>query len=349
MQSTFLKAIKCQPVDHIPVWFMRQAGRYMQEFRTLREKYTFMELIRTPELAAEVTMQPIRTFGFDAAIQFCDILVMADAFDLGFTYVDKQGPVIGRKLKCSEDLLNISLDSVQERLQYVFEGIRCTKHQLKPHQTPLIGFAGAPFTIAQYLVGEEFKKDEKKTVAWCLTHGDFMHEVLELITQATILYLKGQVQAGVDALQIFESWNSALSWTTSKELSAYYIKKIIHAVKAEYDIPIALFGTANSNFYSQHLDSGMDVISFDAKIDLSKAREQIPKHIALQGNLDAHFLLGPKAALVNEVDRILNSMQGENGFIFNLGHGILPETPEENVRLVVDRIHSHKASKGDFS
>lgn len=342
MESSYLKALKCEPVDHIPVWFMRQAGRYMKDFRDMRQKYSFLELIHTPELAAEVTMQPIHTFGMDAAIIFSDILVLADAFDLDFTYVDKLGPKMGRKLACSKDLHKISLDSIDEKLSYVYEAIKCTKEKLKKFNTPLIGFCGAPFTLASYCVGEDFNGDDKKAIKWFTKHQTFMHEVLEFICQASIRYLKGQVRAGANALQIFESWNSWLSWTSSKELSVHYIKKIIEGVKCEFkDIPITVFGTANSIFYPQFIDSGTNGISFDAKIEISEARKNIPKNIAVQGNLDSYYLFADKKMLLKEVDRILSSMEGKKGFIFNLGHGVMPETSEELVRCVVDRVRSY--------
>lgn len=341
MESAYLKALKCEPVDHIPVWFMRQAGRYMKDFRNLREKYSFLELVHTPELAAEVTMQPIRSFGMDAAIIFSDILVLADAFDLDFTYVDKLGPKMGKKLSCTEDLRRISLEAVEEKLDYVFAAIKCAKQQLKHYRTPLIGFCGAPFTLASYCVGEEFHGDDKKALKWFTSHQPFMHEVLEFITQASIKYLKGQIRAGADALQIFESWNSWLSWTSSRHFSVHYINKIIQGVKSEYkEIPITVFGTANSSFYTQFSDSQADAISFDAKINLSEARAKLPSNMAVQGNLDSYFLFADKRALLQEVDRILLSMQGQKGFIFNLGHGVMPETSEEIVRCVVERVQT---------
>jgi len=345
VKSTYLQALKCESVDHTPVWFMRQAGRYMKDFRKMRETYTFMDLVRTPELAAEVTMQPIRSFGMDAAIIFSDILVLADAFNLDFTYIDKLGPQIGKKLTVSKDILDIPLDAIEEKLAYVFQAIKCTKEQLKEYHTPLIGFAAAPFTLASYVIGEDFKGDDKKMIKWCMSHIDFVHEALEFISEATIRYLKAQVKAGVDALQIFESWNSYLSWKLSEEFSAPYIKKIIKAVKETCNVPITIFGTANSNYYSQLLNSGTNAISFDAKINIAEARKNIPKNIAVQGNLDSFFLFRDRKTLMNEVDRILLSMQDHQGFIFNLGHGVMPETPEDAIKSVIDRVHCFSSLK----
>jgi uroporphyrinogen decarboxylase len=341
MTYTYVQAARGHKTSHVPIWFMRQAGRYMQSFRKIREKYSFLQLVRTPELAAEVTLQPIRAYGFDAAILFSDILVMADVFDLDLSYIEGTGPRIGKRICHKGDLQPLSPHVVNEKLSYVMQAITCTKEQLKPLHTPLIGFCGAPFTVASYMLGDS-QGDAKKTIKWCMRHQELLHEVLAILSDASIVYLKAQAAAGVDALQIFESWNSWLSWTGAEEFSTRYIQRIIREVKGEYDIPITVFGTANSNFYPQLISSGADVIGFDSKIDLGSIKETIPQRIGIQGNLDPHFFFGSKAQLLAEVDRILSSMSDRNAFIFNLGHGILPETPEDMVKLVVDRVKGYK-------
>jgi len=342
MNSAYLKATRGNNSSHVPIWFMRQAGRYMSSFQKLRQKYSFLELIHTPELAAEVTMQPIDAFGFDAAIIFSDILVMADLYDLDLSYIEGQGPRIGKRVYDANALKTVTGDDIEAKLGYVTSAIRCTKELLAPSKTPLIGFCGAPFTVASYMVGEDFRGDGKKTIKWCMRNQEALHGILEKLADASIEYLKAQVKAGADALQIFESWNSYLSWKGSEEFSVQYIKRIIDGVKATCDVPITVFGTANSNYFSQLVTTDADVIAFDSKIDLHCVQKSMPAHIGIQGNLDPHFLFGSKAKLIDEVDRILDAMEGRSNFIFNLGHGVLPETPEAMVALVVDRVKKRK-------
>lgn len=342
MESNYLKAARCKSVNKIPIWMMRQAGRYMESFRNLRKKYGFLELVRTPELAAEVTMQPIDAFHFDAAIIFSDILVLADALGCGFTYIDNVGPKIEKRILNMHDLNQLTVNGIEANLHYVFEAIRLAKQRLRPKGIPLIGFSGAPFTLASYMMGEAGKGDMKKSMNWYFQNIEFVERTLEVLTEASIRYLRGQILAGADSIQIFESWNDVLPHSLVEKFSIRHIKKITDALTAEFDIPIAIFGTANSVFYPLLGKAGVNIISFDSKIDLIQARQSLPSNIAIQGNLDSNFLFSPKKILLEEVHRILDSMKGRQGFIFNLGHGVLQHTPEENVQLVVDCVHSYK-------
>lgn len=340
-QSPYLKATRGESPPHVPIWMMRQAGRYMQAFRDLRARHSFMKVLKTPELALEVTLQPIRAFGMDAAILFSDILVIADALDCGLEYQDQQGPSISKPIRTMEDIENLPLEYLEERLQYVFEAVKLVKKELEPLGIPLIGFAGAPFTLASYLMGE--KHDLGQFLKTYYTQPELVRSLLEVLTAVTIRYLNALVEAGVDALQIFDSWSNVLNWSLFQQLSSAYLKQIVEGVLRPADLPITLFGTANSVFYPLLIDCGAQVISFDSKIDLGRVKKELPAHLGIQGNLDPYFLLAPRSILTKEVSSILKSMESHPGFIFNLGHGVLPNTPEDNVKLVVELTQQHRS------
>lgn len=311
----------------------------MKAFRTLRTRYSFIEILKNPELAVEVTMQPIEAFGMDAAIIFSDILVVADALGCTLEYQDQMGPKLHNRLHNMSDLGRLTHDAFEENISPLIQAIGFAKEALKKTGTPLIGFAAAPFTLASYMVGEEGKHDPQKFFSLYFKDTAFVDKVLDVLTEVTIRYLRAQVKAGIDAIQIFDSWIDVLPWPLVEKLSVNYVKRIVKEMQ-EFNLPITVFGTAMSVFYPLYASTGVQVISLDSRIDLAHARQHIPSHIAIQGNLNPYFLLASKKELKEEVLRLLTAMEGRNGYIFNLGHGVPPMVDEDNVKFVVDLVHN---------
>ncbi|CAM0116853.1 uroporphyrinogen decarboxylase [Rhabdochlamydiaceae symbiont of Dictyostelium giganteum] len=308
MNDSLLKALSCQPQDRPPIWIMRQAGRYLPEYRQLREKFSFQTLIHTPSLAVEITTLPIRLLHFDAAILFSDILVICEVF--GWSIHFKEGKGIWLKAP------HIPIEySVKETLHYVFETITLLKQTL---QVPLIGFCGGPYTICRYM-------------------HNINHEWLEKITAATIEYLELQIKAGVDAIQIFDSWAGLLPPEEFQTLALPYLKRLVSAVQSK-GVKVIVFCRGSSRFIPELISLSPSAIGFDWEKDLSQIILDIPSSIAIQGNLNPTLLKAPRADLKRQVDRILSEVKGRPGYIFNLGHGIEPDTPVENVKWLVDYI-----------
>lgn len=310
MNDLLLKALRCQPVPRPPVWLMRQAGRYMPQYRELRKHYSLWEMFHLPEVAAKVTRLPLDLLGVDAAILFSDILVIAEALGLQVHFPDKGGP----RIEYSGHLEYIP---VEEKLDYVFETIRRVKPQIN---VPLIGFCGGPFTVATYML--DHPRD---------------HSVLQKITDATIAYLQAQVKAGVDVIQIFDSWANLLNDEEFEEYSLRYLNQIMAALKPTH-IPIILFcrdSSLRADALSKLQPAG---ISFDWHVPMHELRKKVPASIAVQGNFDPAFLKLPQEEIVSNVNQLLSSMQGEKGYIVNLGHGVTPDVPIENVRCFIDTV-----------
>lgn len=333
MESILLQALQMKNRGRPPVWLMRQAGRYLPQFRALRERYGFLEMCHQPELAVETTLLPIRLLGFDAAILFSDILVIAEALGVGLRFEKDLGPVIERPLNQASDVDALPRIDVEEKLGYVAEAIRMLRGQLK---VPLIGFCGAPFTLASYLIEGGSSRDLKKTKRWMLADPESFHQLLKLLSEATIAYLKMQINAGAQAIQIFDSWASALAHEQFREFSLKYMKDIVAAI----DIPTILFCRGSSVFASQLAEAQPAAISVDWNADLSSIRRQLPS-MALQGNLDPDIMHAPRSVVEREVRRLLDSMRGDPGYIFNLGHGITPEVPVDNVKALVETVRSY--------
>jgi uroporphyrinogen decarboxylase len=342
-ESRYIKATQCKEVDHFPIWLMRQAGRYMKIYRDLREKHTMMEALTTPELACEITMQPVKAFGVDAAIIFSDILILPHGLNLGLDFVEGSGPTIAKPINTQADVDNLDVSLIPGNVEYLMEAIRLTKKELAATKTPLIGFAGSPFTVASYIVGEGKKHDFNKFFQIAFSNLPMIHSLLDKLTEATILYLNAQIKAGVDSIQIFDSWSVALSKFFFQELSAQYIKRVIQGLDNPRKIPITVYGTNYATYYPLVENIGANVISIDSHVDILDARKAVPSHLALQGNLDPYILLGSKDLVKQETLRILDSMKGQKGFIFNLGHGIIHTVPEENVKCVIDLVKNYQA------
>jgi uroporphyrinogen decarboxylase len=332
MNNRLINALKCRNEGRPPVWLMRQAGRYMPEYRALRAKHSFLEMCRQPELIAQVTQLPIDAFGMDAAILFSDILVVAEALGLNFRFEEGVGPLIEPQITSSKDVDAISLRPVSEVLHFVPEGIRYLIPQLK---VPLIGFCGAPFTVASYIVEGRPSKDLKKTKQFMLRDPDGFHRLLKILTQVSVDYLKLQIAAGVHAVQIFESWAGVLGAAQFQEFSLTYLDTIVKELK-HLNVPTIVFCRGASTSAAQIAKLNPSAMGVDWSANLSQIRREIGPHVAIQGNLDPDILYAPTSKIQQEVNRLLNLMKGDPGYIFNLGHGIHPDIPTDAVKTLVE-------------
>jgi uroporphyrinogen decarboxylase len=309
----------------------------MPQYRAIRQRYSFLEMCHQPELIAEVTRLPLDILGVDAAILFSDILVIPEALQVGLRFEDKVGPLIDRPVRTVQDIKNLPPIHAAEALAYVGQGIQLIKQQIV---VPLIGFCGAPFTIASYMVEGGSSRDLKRTKQWMLQDKASFHQLLDIITLHTIDYLKMQIRAGVNALQIFDSWANYLAHTQFREFSLAYLKRILDAIKSE-NVPVILFCRGSSVFASQLAELAPAGISIDWNADLATVRRSVPSTIALQGNLDPDILYAPHTVIRQEVQQLLQSMKGDPGYIFNLGHGLAPDMTVDSVRTLVDTVKEY--------
>lgn len=337
MNDILLDALHCRNAKRVPVWLMRQAGRYMPQYRALRAKHSFLELCHNPELIAEVTMQPINAFGMDAAIIFSDILVIPEAMGIGLRFDDGVGPIIERPIESAADLDKLFLVNIRESLHYVEQGIKLVQPELK---VPLIGFCGAPFTLASYMIEGKSSRDFHKTKKWMLSDPESFHRLLSLLADYAIEYLNMQIDAGVQAVQIFDSWANALAYNQFQEFSLAYMQKIIQKIKPR--VPLIVFCKGASTFASNIAKINPSCISMDLNANIANLRPLIPSSIAIQGNLDPDYLYAPIPVLQKEVTRILDAMHGDHGYIFNLAHGVTPGVPVDAVRALVDCVKGYK-------
>ncbi len=341
MSSLFLDALQCQNFDRPPVWLMRQAGRYLPEYAALRQKHSLWQMFHEPELACRTTLMPIQRFGVDAAILFSDILVIVEALGLELAFPEGFGPVVVPCLETASDVDALPMLSAQEVLPYVKKTVHLIKESTS---VPLIGFCGGPFTVASYMIDRENKGNLQKTKTWIYQDPESFHRLLKKITTVTIEYLEMQISVGADAIQIFDSWAGVLTRDSFQEFSLQYVKEIAQALGKR--VPLIFFCRGSGLFAKELSESGANALSFDWQMDLCSLRKVVPSHIAVQGNLDPHVLFGRQDVLKKEVLRILNSMKDEPGFIFNLGHGVLPETPVENVALLIETVKSYQVAAG---
>jgi uroporphyrinogen decarboxylase len=334
-QSRFLKACRKESVDCTPVWLMRQAGRYMAEYRALREKYSLLTLCKTPELASEVTLQPIRRFSLDAAIIFADILLPLEPLGLQLEFAKGEGPVIHNPVSNAEDVAKLEAFDVNENLGFVFEAIRISVQELKG--IPLIGFAGAPFTVASYAIEGGYSRHFLKTKQLMYRQPEAWHAMMEKISSVTAEYLQQQVIAGASAVQLFDSWAGVLGPEDYREYVLPYSKIVLSKIAA----PAIHFSTGTAAYLNLMSEAGGNVIGVDWRVDLHRAWEQIGDR-AIQGNLDPAHLLMKTEELLKEVRKVLSAAGGRKGHIFNLGHGVFPDTPVENVAALVNEVHAWK-------
>jgi uroporphyrinogen decarboxylase len=341
--SRFLRACRREIVDATPVWFMRQAGRYMAEYRALRQNYTLLQLCRTPELAAEVTLQPLRRIELDAAILFSDLLLPLEPMGIAFDFVSGEGPAIDQPLRSAQDIDRVRLTDPRESLPFTFDAIRLIKRELADRM-PLIGFAGAPFTLASYAI--EGGHSSNFALTKSLMYGDppAWHRLADRLATVVADYLLAQIEAGVDAVQVFDSWVGALNADDYREFALPHTQKIFNAIQGR-GVPTIHFGVGTSSILHLMREAGGDVIGADWRIPLDEAWERIGSDRAVQGNLDPTLLLGPRERLLNGARDVIDRAAGRPGHIFNLGHGILPSTPIENVQAVARFVHQQTARR----
>jgi len=341
LNDLFLKACRREPVDSIPVWIMRQAGRYLPEYRAIRERVTFEALLKTPELAARVTLQPIARFRLDAAILFSDILVPVEPMGIKLSF--NPGPVLDPPVRTASDVERLKIKDPTTSLPYVYETIKTLRRQLEG-QVPLIGFGPAPFTLAAYLVEGKGSKDFEHTKA--LLYGDpgTARKLLEKTSAAIEMYLQAQVDAGAQAIQIFDSWAGALSADAYRTFALPYAAQIIEYVRAE-GVPVIYFALDASHLLDDIRQCGAEVVSLDWRTGLAQASARLEHRFVLQGNLDPSVLFAGPAAISDEVEKVLNEGATAPGHIFNLGHGILPSTPLESVQTLVDAVRRYVPQK----
>ena len=338
----FLRACRRLPVDQTPVWFMRQAGRYMPEYRELREKHSLLEICRQPELAAEVTLQPIERLGVDAAILFADILLPLIPMGAELEFVAGRGPVIANPVRSKADVTRLRQVNVRTELGYVMEALRIVRPIL-PDGVALIGFAGAPFTVGSYLIEGGPSRKFELTKSFMYTEPQSWHALMQLLAETVSEYLVAQIEAGAQAVQIFDSWVGALGPADYIEYVQPYSKVVFERIR-QTGAPAIHFGTGTSTLLPLMQQAGGDVIGVDWRIPLDRAWELVGDDAGLQGNLDPTTLLGPRTVLQQQVERVLREAAGRPGHIFNLGHGVLPTTPVENVQWAAEFVQSSTAS-----
>ena len=333
----FLRALRGVAVSRPPVWMMRQAGRYLPEFMEIRNKYDFFTRCRTPELASEITMQPIKRFGMDAAILFSDILVVPQAMNLEVQMKPDFGPYIPNPIRDQKGIDNLIVPDVNESLNYVFQAIKASKEKLN-NEIPLIGFAGSPWTILCYMIQGQGSKTFDEAKKFCFSNPTEAHNLLQKITDTTINYLKGKVNAGVDAVQIFDSWGGLLSPYDYQEFSWKYIQQIIDFLKDS--VPVIVFGKGCWFALKEMSQSGASALGIDWTCSARNARYLSGGNITLQGNFDPSRLLSPPSEIKRMVLEMINEF-GKDKYIVNLGHGILPGIPLENVKAFIDSVKEY--------
>jgi uroporphyrinogen decarboxylase len=338
-RQRFLNACRCRPVDHPPVWLMRQAGRALPEYRALKEKHSFLELVQTPELAAEVTLQPIRRFDFDAAILFCDILVVAEGLGQRYQFRDRGGIEMEFLLKSAADVDRLEVGAVTERLQYAAKALMLIKAALGG-RTALIGFAGSPWTLANFMVEGGGVKEYTKTKALFYSDPPLFARLLEKLTHAVTNFLQLQIDAGADAVQIFDSLGGVLSDGDFVRASGRWIKQIIAGLKGQ--APVIVFSKGTHGNWDDLVDTGAKVLGVDWNVRLADVRAKLPDRVGVQGNLDPFLLCTTPEAVAAETGRILREMRGRPGHIFNLGHGVPPNAKLENIESLVSAVRSFK-------
>lgn len=337
----FLKAIWKEPVDMTPVWIMRQAGRYLPEYRATRAKAgSFMTLCKTPELACEVTLQPLARYALDASIIFSDILTIPDAMGLGLAFTEGKGPYFTNPLRNADDIRRLAIPD-PEKLQYVYDAVRLT-HQAINGNVPLIGFAGSPWTLAAYMVEGQSQPGFPKIQQLRQEDPVLLHNLLDILASSVAAHLNAQIEAGADAVMIFDTWGGLLDTPNYEAFSLSYVKKAIAALKRNYNnkrVPVILFTKGGHRWLEQMAASECDVLGVDWEISLHDARARVGGRVSLQGNMNPSCLLQSPEVIRAEVERVIESFGPGSGHVFNLGHGITPDVPPENVKVLVDAVH----------
>ena len=337
-----LRALLRQPVPRTPLWMMRQAGRYLPEYRATRAQAgSFLALCMNPELACEVTLQPLRRYRLDAAILFSDILTIPHAMNVGLEFEAGEGPKIARPVRTSADIDKLPIPDPEGELRYVMDAVRLIRRELGG-RVPLIGFAGSPWTVGTYMVEGGGSKNFQHVKGMLYGAPSELHRLLDVITRATIAYLNAQVAAGAQALMVFDTWGGALEPAAYREFSLAYMRRIVDGVTRESEgrrVPVILFTKGGGQWLSDLADTGCDALGVDWTTDLADARRAVADRVALQGNLDPSVLYAPPEAIRAQVGRVLASYGRGHGHVFNLGHGIHPDVPPEHALAMVEAVH----------
>ncbi|MGC2063503.1 MAG: uroporphyrinogen decarboxylase [Thermodesulfovibrionales bacterium] len=337
MNDTFLKACRGEEVAYTPIWLMRQAGRYMKEYQDVRSKVDFLTLCKTPELAAQVTLQPVDILKVDAAILFSDILIPVEAMGMHLEFTDKKGPVLGEPVRSKSGVDRLVIPDTEDSMPFVLETIKILRRELAD-KVPLIGFSGAPWTLATYIIEGGSSKNFLHTKRMMYQNPGLFNALLDKITATVIDYLTAQIRAGAQAVQIFDSWAGILAPYDYENVIFPYVKTAVKALR-KFDVPVIYFANDCAGILKIVKKCGADVIGVDWRVDMHKAVKKIGKKASVQGNLDPCVLFAPQAHIEERVQDVLNNAEGARGHIFNLGHGILPETPVENAQYMVDAVH----------
>jgi uroporphyrinogen decarboxylase len=340
--DTFLRALLREPTPYTPIWIMRQAGRYLPEYNETRRKAgSFLALAKTPELACEVTLQPLRRFALDAAILFSDILTVPDAMGLGLHFVEGEGPKFERPVRTEADVAALRAPDM-DSLRYVFDAVALIRRELGG-RVPLIGFSGSPFTLACYMVEGGGSDDFRLVKTLLYARPDLLHRMLELNAQAVIAYLNAQIAAGAQAVMVFDTWGGALADGAFQEFSLAYSRKVLQGLTRESGgriVPRILFTKGGGQWLEGLAQAGADALGIDWQTPLAQARARVGAQVALQGNLDPMALFAPPAAIEAQAQRVLDAFGKGPGHVFNLGHGISQHTPPDHVHALVEAVHS---------
>jgi uroporphyrinogen decarboxylase len=334
----FLRACRREPVDCTPVWFMRQAGRYMEAYRALRQRYSLLTLCKTPELAAEVTLQPLQRLPVDAAIIFTDLLIPLEPMGVTLIFAPNEGPVIEDPIRDASAVETLRLVDPQADLAFTLETIRIVCRELDG-KVPLIGFAGAPFTLASYLIEGSGSRHYIQTKSLMYSQPDAWHLLLDKLARVSMTFLRAQISAGVQVVQLFDSWVGCLSPDDYRTYVLPHTRQVIEGLR-DTGVPVIHFATGAATLLDTMREAGADVIGVDWRMPLDAAWRRIGYDVGIQGNLDPVALFAPLPEIARRVDAILQQAGNRPGHIFNLGHGILPETPVEHVRAVAEMVHA---------
>lgn len=336
MNDTFLRACRGEKRDYTPIWIMRQAGRYLPEYQKVRSKVDFLTLCKTPELAAEVTIQPVEILKVDAAILFSDILIPLEPMGMNLEFLETKGPVIYNPVRTEKDILGLKKLRSEEDVPFVLDAIKIL---IKELNVPLIGFSGAPFTLATYMIEGGSSKNFINTKRMMYGATDLFSMLMEKITDGVIDYLLAQIKAGVNAVQIFDSWAGILSPTDYARYVLRFVQEIVSTIHKNSDVPVIYFAFNAGSMLRLIKQSGADVFGLDWRIDIGDAIDILGGDVSVQGNLDPCTLFGSRDVIKDRAKEILQKAKKAKGHIFNLGHGILPETPPENAIALVEYVH----------
>ena len=340
----FLRALRREPTDTTPIWVMRQAGRYLPEYRATRERAgSFMGLAQNPEYACEVTLQPLERFELDAAILFSDILTIPDAMGLGLSFAQGEGPQFAHPVRTAADIAKLAVPDMDGELRYVMDAVKLIRQELQG-RVPLIGFSGSPWTLACYMVEGQGSRDFAILKAMCWNEPKLAHQLLDTLARSVATYLIAQAAAGAQALMVFDTWGGLLGPAPFREFSLRYMAQVVAALKASEhtrDLPVILFSKGAGQHVAAIADTGCAGVGLDWTTDLADARAAVAGRVALQGNLDPAVMLASPEVIRREARAVMDSYGNHPGHIFNLGHGITPDVDPDNVKVLVDVVHAY--------